>query len=345
MLNGAIIGAGKIAQTGHLPAYYNDEIKSKINIVAAVDISKQTRQNITANFPEIKLYDNIHDLLKNEKLDFVDICVPPNNHKKTIELAVENGLHILCEKPFSHRLDEATELESLLYSKNLVFMPCHQYKYSPIWKAFKEIIMNNKSSEKSLLQFNVYRKQADPGSDAWNPAWRTNNKISGGGILADTGVHYIYLVLWMLGSVKSVTTNTYSLKHDYGVEDTALALIESEKGLAQINLTWAADKRANNARAVTNDESLWYDGNSMFRYNNDLVEKIQVPDASDKSTYIALYVSLFNEFISNIESKNYSKDSILEAYQSILTLNSCYRSANEKKTIFIDPKQWINEQK
>jgi predicted dehydrogenase len=345
MLRGAIIGTGKIAQTGHLPAYKNEFIKNEIEIVAAVDISERNRLTIKNNYPAIHVYEYLEELFKNEKLDFIDICIPPNNHKSLIETAVKHELHILCEKPFTVGLDEAGELEYLLSNKNIVFMPCHQYKYSPIWQTFKDVIDNGNPSSKNILQFNIFRKQADPGFDSLSPDWRINDKISGGGILADTGVHYLYLVSWMLGRVLNITANTYSLKHNYTVEDTGLIVIESEKGIAQITLTWAADRRANSARAIYNSRSIYYDGDSMYIYKDNHEKKISVPNASDKSTYILQYIHLIKEFIRKIKSEESSKEYALEAFQSILMLNSCYQSANNKKTIHLTPDLWINESK
>jgi predicted dehydrogenase len=132
-----------------------------------------------------------------------------------------------------------------------------------------------------------------------------------------------------------VTARTYSLKQNrYSVEDTALVIIECEKGTAQINLTWSADKRANSASLVSEAGSLYYNGETLTKHINGVSELIPVPDVSDKTTYIQQYVCLFNEF-TNLTGSGTGRH-ISEAYDSVRLLNAAYSSAEKNITITLD---------
>ncbi len=338
MLKGAIIGFGKIAQNSHLKAYQNDELKNDVVITSVVEPLEENKEAGKKNNPQLNFYSSMDELFANEKIDFIDITAPPKFHSQLIQEGIKQNVNILCEKPFTLNLEEAETTYSLLINYEKVFMPCHQYRYSPIWQNFKNFLINNNSDAKSLLQFNIFRLQADPGGTNFNPAWRTDKNVSGGGILADSGIHYLYISQWLLGNPKSVTAKIYNLNHsEYPVEDTAIIILEFEKAISEITLTWGADKRVNNARLVSSRGSLNYEGKTYLLKNINGKEKtISVPDASDKAHYFSLYISLIKEFISKVNNNQRMGDFIKEAFDSINLLNKCYLSAETGKTILIN---------
>ena len=338
MLKGAIVGFGKIAQGSHVKAFFNDALKDKAQLLAVVEPLEENRKQGQKDFPSLKFYSSTEELFANEKIDFIDITAPPKFHSSLIKEGIKNKVHILCEKPFTLTFEEAKETYKLLSESNLVFMPCHQYRYSPTWQNFKTFLNANDPKSKSLLQFNVFRMQADQGGTAFQPGWRTDKTLSGGGILADTGVHYLYLVNWLCGKPLNVTAKTFNLNHpEYSVEDTAVVNLEFEKAFVEITLTWGGDRRVNTARVVSNNGSLSYDGSKQLRkYSNKDEEIITVPEASDKSHYFSLYISLINEFVRRIQNKESSEDFRKEALTSIQLLEKCYESAKTNKTIILD---------
>lgn len=332
MLKGAIIGLGKIAQTAHIPAYLNERVKRKIDIIGGVDISESNGKNFLDLVPNAKLFSSAEEMFKSVKVDFVDICVPPHLHTQYIKTALQNNVGIICEKPFTKSVSEARLLKKKIIDTKTIFYPCHQYKYSPIWSNYKNFTLKNKSGV--FLQFNIFRNTADKGFDNKNPGWRTDKKLSGGGILSDTGTHYLYLTSWILGKVKEVSVLNYKLKQKpYSIEDTSIAILNCEKGIAEINLTWAADKRANSAFIANGKMSISYDGNKMFSYENEKSKEIPVPDASDKRTYITFYEDLFLDFAKAIKTKKFNISQVEESFESVRILENCYKSAEIKKTI------------
>ena len=339
MLRGSIIGLGKIAQTGHLPAFGNEHISGLAELVAGVDPKKESREIAGRHFPQLRLYEHSLEMSENEKIDFVDICAPPQFHAELIESAIQHRVHILCEKPFVPSVRDADRIRDILRRSGhmLAFVPCHQYRYSPLWQHFKRFLDDTGSHATSFLQFNVFRTGADPGLHSSTKAWRTDPSISGGGILADTGVHYLYLSLWMMGMPVKVAAHTGRLSHaPDGVEDTAIAVLDYGSSIVEINLTWAADKRANSARIVNNRGSIVYDGARVTRASGSSTEELPAPDASDKSHYVGMYVDLIREFVDRIQGSKSTSDWIEEAYRSIQLLHACYRAAETGSTITVN---------
>jgi len=332
MLKGAIIGLGKIAQNSHVPAYLSGRLKNKITITAGVDISENNSADFLKLIPEATIFSDFGEMMKNADVDFVDICVPPALHTKYLNAALKYNVGIICEKPFTKDVSDAAILKKKLLLKKPVFTPCHQYKYSPVWKNFKSF--SDKPKKGVFLQYNIFRSSADKGYDKKNPSWRTDKKLSGGGILSDTGTHYLYLTSWILGKPLQVSVFNDTIKHNkYNVEDTSVVILKCEKGIAEINLTWAADRRANNAFITDGNRSMNYDGKKIYFYEKDKIKEIPVPDASDKKTYLAFYEDLFLDFVKAIKNKKFDKNFVDESYDSVKLLDLCYKSAEQKKML------------
>jgi predicted dehydrogenase len=329
MLRGAIIGLGNIAVRGHVPAFLLERIRQKIRIDAVLDVVAQNRIRAKELLPGAKFYSDIGAFLQNEEIDFVDICTPPHMHAEYIAAAVTRGLHIICEKPLAPKYDVAETIAAALRGRNVVFVPCHQYKYSPLWSKIRDILCSGVMGDITLAQFGVYRLHADSGTAAWQPEWRTSREHSGGGILVDTGAHYFYLAQFFFGMPKNVSAVLRTLKHhDYGVEDTAVVTLEYPKTLMQVNLTWAAGLRANSVYIAGTGGSLSYDGQRLLHTDAGGIHEIPMPDVSDKSQYINWYASLFEEFQNRVDQRNTAPDLLEESVNVMKLLDLSYRASD-----------------
>jgi predicted dehydrogenase len=327
MLRGAIIGLGNIATRGHVPAFHDEDVCRHLKIVAVMDVVEQNREKARELLPGSKFYTDIHSLLHNEQLEFVDICTPPHTHAEYIKACAARGVHIICEKPLTESQATVAGVSEAIRDAQITFVPCHQYKYSPLWRSIHDILASGELGEITVAQFSVFRLQADSGTAAWNPEWRTNKKHSGGGILVDTGAHYFYLTQYFFGVPQRISSILRTLKHhDYGVEDTALVTLEYPKTLVQVNLTWAANSRANSAFIVGTKGSLSYDGSKLLQTGPGGVREIPMPDVSDKKQYIRWYAELFGEFAQRVEGKNHSDDLLKEAEVVMRLLDESYRT-------------------
>ena len=183
MLRGALIGAGNAAMNGHLPAYLSDAwLRERMEIVAAADLSEGSLTMLQARMPSLRIHRSAAKLLAAEDvdLDFIDICAPPHTHPYLIRLASQRGCHILCEKPLAVDLTEGLEIQRCLAPRRIVFMPCHQYRFSPLWRAVSQLVYEDQIGHVHLAQLEVFRLCADPGSERWKADWRTDPRFGGG---------------------------------------------------------------------------------------------------------------------------------------------------------------------
>jgi len=333
-LRGGLVGLGNIALNGHLPAYRAAGEATGLEIVAACDIAPSAGEICERELPGARLYRSPGEMIAAERPDFADICTPPDTHPAMVEAFARAGIHILCEKPLADRIESARILADAVRANPVVFVPCHQYRYSPLWATVGSVISGGKIGQVTLAQFNVYRTRADAGSPAGNPAWRTDRASSGGGILADTGAHYLYLVQIFFGLPLSVQADLRRLRHwGYPVEDTALVTLGYERTAVQINLTWAADTRSNSILITGTEGHLRYDGTRLLLSRGGTTGELPMPDVSDKSQYVSWYASLLGEFSARIRANNYGDDLLTESMNVMKLLSLAYRSGEERRAL------------
>ena len=151
-MNFAIIGLGYWGKNYYRILNSND----KINLSAIVD----SNQNI--NLDEgMKHFPNLEDLLNSEiNIDAAIIATPTNTHYEITKKLLNNGIHVLVEKPLSTKTDEASELINLADEKNLVLLVDHTFLYN---EAINFAIKSIQDGEiGSLLHINFERTNLGP---------------------------------------------------------------------------------------------------------------------------------------------------------------------------------------
>ena len=242
VLQGALIGFGFIGGRGHVPAYKE---RSDARIVAVADVCEARRALAKAALPEARIYEDYRALLANERsLDFVDIATPPCDHATIAHAALDAGLHVLCEKPLTTTLEEATAILGHAQAAKRVLFPCHNYKHAPVVKAIREIIARGDIGRVRSLTLNTYRNTHAKGVTEWNTDWRRERRYSGGGIAMDHGSHTFYLTFDWLGAYPiAVTAKMSNLDPRFDTEDNFTCVLTFPNGLAHCHLTWTAGVR------------------------------------------------------------------------------------------------------
>lgn len=77
------------------------------NIVALCDVDENTLGGAAANFPKAEKYTDYRKLLEQKNLDAVVIATPDHQHAPATLRALRRGLHVYCEKPLTHTVEEA----------------------------------------------------------------------------------------------------------------------------------------------------------------------------------------------------------------------------------------------
>ncbi|MAV34284.1 MAG: oxidoreductase [Planctomycetaceae bacterium] len=77
------------------------------NIVALCDVNRNTLDAAAAKFPRARRYSDYRDCLEQQNLDAVVVATPDHHHAPATMRALKRGLHVYCEKPLTHTVQEA----------------------------------------------------------------------------------------------------------------------------------------------------------------------------------------------------------------------------------------------
>jgi predicted dehydrogenase len=107
----AILGAGTIAQSAHLPAYQ----QHGVGVVGVWSRSAATTDGVRERFPFVeRVYDDADELLADPAVRIVDIATPAAGRMAWVERAVDAGKHVLAQKPLTTDPAELDALPALL---------------------------------------------------------------------------------------------------------------------------------------------------------------------------------------------------------------------------------------
>ena len=297
---GAILGLGGIARSAHLPAFQSDpDVASRLQIVAIVDDAPTAPQSFNG-IPLLSRADQLQDL---GPLDFVDICTPTSSHLDLSLWGLSQGYHVLCEKPVAVNRAEATQLASAARVAGRVVMPCHQYRFNPVWLRLKRWLDDGVIGRWYLAEFRVYRLAADPGAGTDAVPWRGRRDAGRGGVLLDHGTHLVYELLDVAGPPASVQAWTGRLRHGgYDVEDTAQILFTYPDRMATMFLTWAARRRETEIRFIGERGSITWSGGMLTLERDGQTECFDHTADLEKASYTKWFAGLFRDFAHTLDS-------------------------------------------
>jgi predicted dehydrogenase len=296
---GALIGAGGVARQSHYPAFaHGAGVPERLRLAAVVEAAPEV-----PDIPGLLRLWDAAGLDAVGPLDFIDVCTPTASHVEQVLWGLERGWHVLCEKPVATTGAEAARVATAARRAGRVVMPCHQYRFNPVWRKLREWLDEGRIGRWHLAEFRTYRLHADPGARAGAVPWRGRRAESRGGVFLDHGTHLLYLLDEVAGKPADVHAWTGRLRHgSYDVEDTADVLLEYADGrAATIFVTWAANRRENLIRFIGEEGTIEWVGGELSLSAACGAEQLDFTAELDKAAYRDWFARLFLEFADAME--------------------------------------------
>lgn len=143
------------------------------------------------------------ELPENQRMDFISIVTPNHVHFGPAKLALENGFHVMCDKPLCFNLEEAYELKKIVDQTGLLFGLTHTYTGYPMVKQARAMIKNGELGKirKVVVEYpQGWLSQKVEDTDSKQAAWRTDPTKSGiAGAMGDIGTHAENLAEYVTG--------------------------------------------------------------------------------------------------------------------------------------------------
>lgn len=187
----------------------------------------------------IKTYHNGFDLIKDEEIDIVDICVPTPFHTDYLIQALQAGKHVFCEKPLCRTLDELKKIKAAVNASDKFFNVGMCVRAWPEYRHAWELVQAQTYGKVKSALFRRLSPSVD--GNSWNN-WFMQSAMSGGAIL-DLHLHDTDFVRYMFGAPASVTSvGAKALVSDNGIDHVVTSYEYADGPFVTAEGGWAASK-------------------------------------------------------------------------------------------------------
>jgi predicted dehydrogenase len=209
------LGAGWWATANHMPLL---AARDDVELTAVCRLGKSELAQVKDRFSFRFATESAEELVRHPGLDAVVVTSPHTLHYQHARLALEQGLHVMCEKPFCTRADHARELVRLAREKNVHLLVPYGWHFKPFIIQAKhwldEGVLGNiqfalchmASPIRTLLQggrFQVEGNSGQAGGVLFEPdpkTWADPN-VAGGGYGQSQLSHSTGMLCWLTGLV------------------------------------------------------------------------------------------------------------------------------------------------
>lgn len=219
-----VIGAGNIAKT-HMKTLFQHD-KTEVTAVADIDMERATD---LANHYNVNAYADYQMMVREEKPDIAVITLPHDLHKNSAIWCIEQGCHVLLEKPMALNAKECEAILQAARKHHAIVAVGHMQHYFPVNRKAREILQSGQLGELVMI---VDRRHY-PYFLPERPDWFLHKSRSGGGVVINLGSHSIDKIQWLSGSyVKNVKASLTHFGKRGDVEGSANLFMELESGVS-----------------------------------------------------------------------------------------------------------------
>jgi UDP-N-acetyl-2-amino-2-deoxyglucuronate dehydrogenase len=208
MINFAIIGCGRIAQR------HAEHINRFGRLVAVCDIVPEKATSLAATYGA-NAYASIEDLLASEmELDVVSVTSPNGLHFEHTISSLRAGKHVLCEKPMAIDVHHCGEMIKEAERMNRRLFIVKQNRFNPPVQAVKEILDARRLGRILSVQLNCFWNRNDA---YYKDSWKGTAALDGGTLFTQFS-HFVDLLYWFFGDVKTIKSITSNALHKDVIE-------------------------------------------------------------------------------------------------------------------------------
>ena len=218
----AIVGCGRIALR------HAENIIKQAKLSAVCDTIKERADQFAKKY-HAKAYYSLEDLLWAEKdIEVVCICTPNGLHARQSIECLEAGLNVLCEKPLCIKVAEGKKMiASARKAKKNLFV-VKQNRFNPPVIELKKLLFKGELGAIFNFQINCFWNRPN---QYYKDSWKGSKKLDGGTLFTQFS-HFIDLLYWLFGDVKSINAVIRNYDHPHiEFEDTGIAILEMKSGV------------------------------------------------------------------------------------------------------------------
>jgi predicted dehydrogenase len=216
------------------------------NVKLVADAAKERQDYINSLYPAIKVTSNANDIFEDSEIDAVVIATPVRTHYDLAIQALENGKHVLVEKPIATSVEEVQQIGELADKKSLVAMVGHTFLYNAAVRYVKQLIDSGDLGDIRYIysqRINLGRIRSDVDA-LWNLA-----------------PHDISIIQYWLGDPEPISIRRMGMDYiQNGVEDVVfLNVVYPHNIMANIHVSWLDPHKVRQITVVGSKKMIVYD--------------------------------------------------------------------------------------
>jgi len=331
----AVVGVGKIAQIAHLPVLKKMD---SVELVAVCDVDEKKMAHIIKKFEVPHWYNLVDEMLEHEKIDALHICTANYYHYPMALMALRKGIHVFVEKPLALDVVHAQKIAQTAKDTDCVVMVGMQHRFRDDVQILKEFLSNNELGELFFFKSGWLKKW----SKELQLGWELQKQYSGGGVLMDFGIHLIDMLLYLTGMPKIRTARLlpYRLREELEVEDSALAILQTESGLGvTIETSWNLhlDHDIQYTHIFGKKGSAYLNPLRIQKeMHGNLVTVTPIQDEKSSDRYLRAYETEICHFYNVIAGKEANMSPADDAVRVLRIIEALYASAREGREIVVN---------
>ena len=224
-----IIGCGRIAER-------HAEHISKFGILSSVCDIVADKADKLADKHQAKVYYSVEEMLAGGECDVISVCSPNGLHATHSIMALNAGFHVLCEKPMAINSHDAGEMLQVAERNNKRLFVIKQNRFNPPVAAIKQAIDQGRFGKIFSVQLSCFWNR---NFEYYANSWKGTKELDGGTLYTQFS-HFIDLLYWLIGDIKSVKAfaDNFAHKDVIDFEDTGVVILRfRNNALGTINYT------------------------------------------------------------------------------------------------------------
>lgn len=216
----AVVGVGAMGR--HHARLYHD--LPNCELVAIADADESTGQTV-AHRHATKFYSDYREMLDDEELEAVSVCVPTTLHLAVASEIIQRGLHVLVEKPIAASVAEGETLVEQANAQGVTCAVGHVERYNPAVVELKNRLEKGELGQ--IFEIVARRKGPFP------------HRVRDVGVVIDLAAHDLDVMWYLTGAeVTRIYAETSRRVHE-SHEDMLSGLLRFSDGtVGVLDINW-----------------------------------------------------------------------------------------------------------
>jgi predicted dehydrogenase len=330
-----IVGAGGVVRGCHLPAYRSQGWQ----VVRIASRTAERALSVAAEFDVPAWSADLMDVIRDDRVEVVDLALPDHLHREYAEAALAAGKHVLCQKPMAIALGDARAIVAAAARAGRKLAVNQNGRWDPAIRACRELVRRGVFG--TLVTASIEMRTRQPWQRYWEDAEHYQRLM-----LVGMSIHHLDQFRFLFGDPDEVTAVLARYPgQPWAGESIALYVLRYASGMLATGFDdgfpwtrdWREDYRIEGVEAIARGEIGWPTGGySTLEYTTRQRPDSWIRPAFTRKWFPDAFVATMGELFRAIETDSEPSISGSDNLVTLRLVEAGYRSAAERRTVRLD---------